>query len=167
MVSNGQNLPMQQYLPKNLSAIWNDVKDYLRIRKELFKLMALEKAFKIMADLVTNTLVLLSLLMAFLASAITLAFYLSYLLNSYTKGFGCATIFFTIVAFLISWKKSAVEKFIAGIAVKRYFEKHCEAQEEKEKLAAAAEEKEADDGDQEKPWQKYAAEQTDMNKHEA
>lgn len=166
MVSNGQYLPMQQYLPKNLSAIWNDVKDYLSIRKELFKLMALEKAFKLMADLVTNTLVVLSLLMAFLAAAITLAFYLSYLLNSYTKGFGCATIFFTLLACLILWKKSAVEKFIAGIAIRRYFEKHCEAEEEEEKLVAAAEEKQASDDDQEKPWQKYAAEQTDINKHE-
>ena len=125
---------MQQHLPKNLSAIWNDAKDYLSIRKELFKLMALEKVFKLMADLITNTIVVLFLLMAFLASAITLAFYLSYLLNSYTKGFGCATIFFTLVAFLIVWKKSAVEKFISGIAIRRYFEKHCEAQEEEEKL---------------------------------
>lgn len=156
---------MQQNLPKNLSAIWNDTKDYLSIRKELFKLMALEKAFKLMADLITNTIVVVFLLMAFLASAVTLAFYLSSLLNSYTKGFGCATVFFILVAFFISWKKSAFEKFICGIAIRRYFEKHCEAQEEKEAVAKA-EEKPASDFDQEKPWQKYAAEQTDINKHE-
>ncbi len=167
MVSNAQYRPMQQHLPKNLSTIWNDVKDYLRIRMELLKLLALEKAFKLMADLVTNTLVLLSLLMAFLASAITLAFYLSYLLNSYTKGFGCATIFFTLVACLILWKKSVVEKLIAGIAIKRYFEKHCEAQEEEEKSGATAEQEPASDPDQEKPWQTYAAEQTDTRKHES
>lgn len=126
---------MQQQIPKNLSALWNDVRDYLSIRREILKLTALEKAFKLMADLITNTTVVLSLLMAFLAAAITLAFYLSYLLNSYTKGFGCATIFFTLLACLILWKKLAVEKFIAGIAIRRYFEKHCEAEEEERAIA--------------------------------
>lgn len=130
---------MQQQAPKNLSTLWNDVKEYLSIRMELLKLTALEKAFKLMADLVTSTFVVLSLLMAFLVSAITLAFYLSYLLNSYTKGFGCAAIFFTLVACLILWKKNAVEKFISGIAIRRYFEKHCEALEDKEEKKAAAE----------------------------
>lgn len=155
---------MQQQIPKNLSALWNDVRDYLSIRREILKLTALEKAFKLMADLVTNTTVVLSLLMAFLAAAITLAFYLSYLLNSYTKGFGCATIFFTLLACLILWKKLAVEKFIAGIAIRRYFEKHCEAEEE-ERAIATAEKKKASQPDKVKPWQKYAADRT-CNKEE-
>lgn len=151
---------MQQQIPKNLNALWNDVKDYLSIRREILKLTALEKVFKLMADLVTNTAVVLSLLMAFLAAAITLAFYLSYLLNSYTRGFGCATIFFTLLACLILWKKLAVEKFIAGIAIRRYFEKHCEAEEEDEKSIAAAEKVPASHPNQAKPWQKYLAGKT-------
>lgn len=123
----------QQISYKTLSDLWNDAKDYVNIRMDTLKLTALEKLFKLAADLVTNTAVVFSLLMAFLSAAITLAFYLSYLLDSYTKGFGCATIFFILLACLILWQKLAVEKFIAGIAIKRYFEKHCEEEEEKEK----------------------------------
>lgn len=132
---------MQQVSTKSFSSLWNDLKDYINIRMDTLKLTTLEKVFKLMADLITNTLVVFSLLMAFLAAAITLAFYLSDLLDSYTKGFGCATIFFILVACLVLWKKLAFEKFVAGIAVKRYFEKHCEAIEEKEKKQSAEEEK--------------------------
>lgn len=67
---------------------------------------------------------MLCMLMAFLVAAVTLAFYFSYLLNSFTKGFGSAAIFFTFVALLVNWKKGAVERFTSGIAIRRYFAKH-------------------------------------------
>ncbi len=123
---------MKKDTPADFRALWSDIRDYFRIRLELLKLSAIEKGSKLAADLITNTIVLVCLLMAFLALAITLAFYLSELLNSYTKGFGCAAIFFTLLAFLLLWKKAAVEKSIAGIAIRRYFEKHCESQPEQE-----------------------------------
>lgn len=118
---------MDRKIP-NFASVWEGIKNYLNTRLELFKLIALKKASKLMADVITNTLVAFCLLMAFLASAVTLAFYLSQLLNSYTKGFGCAAIFFTILPFLLLWKKAAIERFIAGIAVRRYFVKHYEEQ---------------------------------------
>jgi|GEM_PF-3379678 len=117
---------MQKNRPKSLNVLWEDFKSYLDNRLELMKLTVLKKGSKLAADLVTNTLVLFCLLMAFLGSAITLAFYLSHLLGSYSRGFGCAALFFTLLALLISWKKNAFERFIAGLAIRRYFEKHCE-----------------------------------------
>lgn len=121
---------MNKNIPKNLSSLWIDVRTYLDTWLEFFKLKMLEKGSKIIADLVTNTVVLVCMLMAFLASAVTLAFYFSHLLDSYAKGFGCATIFFTLLAILILKKKSNVEKFIAGLTIRRYFEKHCEEVEQ-------------------------------------
>lgn len=63
------------------------------------------------------------------ASATTLAFYLSHFLDSYTRGFGYHTIFLIIIATMIFPKKGAVEKFIAGMAIMKYFEKHFENQQ--------------------------------------
>ncbi|MES2456295.1 MAG: phage holin family protein [Bacteroidota bacterium] len=123
---------MEKQTPADFSALWNDIREYFRIRLELLKLSAMEKGSKLAADLITNTIVLVFLLMAFLALAVTLAFFLSGLLNSYTKGFGCATLFFTLLACLMLWKKAAIEKIIAGIAIRRYFEKHCESLVENE-----------------------------------
>ncbi len=123
---------MEKDTPADFNALWCDVRNYFRIRLELLKLNVMERGFKLAADLITNTIVLLCLLMAFLALAITLAFYLSELVNSYTKGFGCAAIFFTLLACLMLWKKAVVEKFFTGVAIRRYFEKHCQSIHEQE-----------------------------------
>ncbi|MCD0490202.1 YihY/virulence factor BrkB family protein [Pedobacter sp. MC2016-14] len=124
---------MQHNQPKTLNAIWSDVQKYLNIRLELLKLVIVEKSSRLIADLITNTIVLFCMVLSFLVSAVTLAFYLSRILNSYTSGFGCAALFFTGLAFLVLWKKGALEKAVAGLAIRRYFEKHCEVQQEKEK----------------------------------
>lgn len=117
---------MNDQTPKGFKTILLDFKDYLGIRIELFRLVVIEKGAKLIADLFTNVIVLFCLTIAFLASMITLAFYLSDLLDSYVKGFGCATLFFMLLVCLVLWKKDAFEKIIAGLAIKRYFEKHCE-----------------------------------------
>lgn len=117
---------MNKNIPKNVNALWTDLKAFMNTWLELFKFKMLEKSSKIIADLVTNTILMLCVLMAFLASAVTLAFYFAHLLDSYTKGFGCAAIFFTLLAVLILKKKTGLEKFIAGLAIRRYFQKYCE-----------------------------------------
>lgn len=142
---------MSTTTPNNLSAIWDEAKEYLRIRTELIKLTAFEKGAKLTADLTSNILVVFCILMAFLASSVTLAFYLSYLLKSYALGFGCATIFFMLLAGLVRWKQLAVEKFIAGIAIKRYFEKHYEAEED-DGLNKCEDRHTNDNPKAEKPW---------------
>jgi len=124
---------MQTNIPKDFSAIWQDISTYFKIRIELLKLTAVEKGLKLAADLVTNTLVAFCLLMAFLASAVTLAFYLSHLLNTYTGGFGCSTVFFALLALVVNWKKAPIEKFVAGVVIRRYFAKHHETELEEEK----------------------------------
>jgi len=121
---------MQKIIPKDLTAIWSDIQSYFNIRFEMLKLTAIEKGSKLAADLITNTIVVITLLMAFLAGSVTLAFYFSALLKSYTLGFGCTAVFFTLSALLIGWKKLAIENFLAGLVIRRYFAKHCEAEAE-------------------------------------
>ncbi|MES2826919.1 MAG: phage holin family protein [Bacteroidota bacterium] len=116
---------MQEKSTKNISEIWAEAKIFLELKAEYYKLKVTEKGVKVFADLLTNTTVLFFSLIAFLAAAVTLAFYFSSLFASYTKGFGVAALFFlglAIVVFLI--KDKYIEKWIANIAIRRYFEKH-------------------------------------------
>lgn len=117
---------MNDQIPKGFKTIFSNFKDYLGIRIEFFRLIAIEKAAKLAADLLSNTIVLFCLIVAFMASAVTLAFYLSNLLHSYVKGFGFATLFFMILVGIMLWKKDALERIVAGVVIRRYFEKYCE-----------------------------------------
>lgn len=116
---------MQQKTTKSIPEIWSEVQVFLKLRLEYFKLKAFEKAARVIADLITNTLVIVFMVVAFLAGAITLAFYFSELFHSYTAGFGIAAVFFLLFAIVVLLTKDKyIEKWIANIAIKRYFAKH-------------------------------------------
>lgn len=115
----------------DLKTLWNQVKDYLELRVEHFRLGAVEKVSRLMADLVSSTMVIVFIMMAALSACVTLAFYLSEILGSYTKGFGCATLAFLLLAIIvIAIKDKYIEKWIANFTIRRYFEKHCDHEEE-------------------------------------
>ena len=116
---------MQQKTTKSIPEIWSEVQVFLKLRLEYFKLKAFEKAARVIADLITNTLVIVFMVVAFLAGAITLAFYFAELFHSYTAGFGIAAVFFLLFAIVVLFTKDKyIEKWIANIAIKRYFAKH-------------------------------------------
>ncbi|CAM4421820.1 YihY family inner membrane protein [Pedobacter westerhofensis] len=117
---------METKVPKDFTGLWANIQTYFRIQMKMRKLAAIEKGSKLAANLVTNTIVVLCLLMAFTAALVTLTFYLSHLLKSYTVGFGCATVLFTLLSLLICWKNAAVEQFITGVAIRGFFATHHE-----------------------------------------
>ncbi|WP_442589220.1 YihY/virulence factor BrkB family protein [Pedobacter sp. AW31-3R] len=127
---------MEKQQPNHLSALWADVKEYITIYLERAKLSAIERTARLVADLMTNTIMMLFLCIAFFASTITLAFYLSQLLGSYTAGFGCAVLFFTLTGYLLVWKKNAFESYIRNITIQRYFVKQHRQQEQDEEDSA-------------------------------
>jgi hypothetical protein len=121
---------MQEKSTRTLSEIWSESKLFLELRLEYYKLKALEKTAKVVADVITVTMVLIFALIAFLAGAVTLAFYFSSLFHSYTAGFGVAAIFFLLFAIVVLLTKDKyIEKWISNLAIKRYFAKHCEEDE--------------------------------------
>jgi uncharacterized membrane protein len=121
---------MQQKSTRTLSEIWSESKLFLELRLEYYKLKALEKTAKVVADVITVTMVLIFALIAFLAGAVTLAFYFSSLFHSYTAGFGVAAIFFLLFAIVVLLTKDKyIEKWISNLAIKRYFAKHCDEDE--------------------------------------
>ncbi|RZL52844.1 MAG: phage holin family protein [Pedobacter sp.] len=124
---------MQEKSTKTISEIWADVKTFLNIKLEYYKLTVFEKAAKVMADLITNSIVIIFFIVAFISGAVTLAFYFASLFDSYTAGFGVAAIFFLLLAIVVFLTKDKfIERWIANFAIKRYFEKHYEEDDEKD-----------------------------------
>jgi uncharacterized membrane protein len=122
---------MQQKSTRTISEIWSEAKLFLELRLEYYKLRAFEKTSRLVADAITSTVVMVFMLIAFLAGAVTLAFYFSSLFHSYTAGFGVAAIFFLLLAVIVLFTKAKyLEKWIANLAIKRYFAKHCIKEEE-------------------------------------
>jgi len=116
----------------DLKTLWNLVEDYAQIRLQLLRLKAVEQVAKIMADVISSITLVLCVLMAFLAGWVTLAFYLSEVFQSFSKGFGCVALFFVLIALIVVWTKDRLEKLIVNLIVKRYFDKHCEEGDEDE-----------------------------------
>lgn len=125
---------MQENKDKSIEDLVEDAKGFLEARVEYTRLYIVEKASKIFADLVTSTTVIVCFILAFLFGSVTLALYVSDLLGSYAGGFGCVSLFYILLAIIVYLTKDKyIEKAIINIAVRKYFDKLAD-KEEDEKL---------------------------------
>ncbi len=126
---------MQEKKEKGIEDIFEDAKGYLEARVEYTRLYLVEKVSKIFADLVTNTVVIVCFILAFLFGSVTLALFLSDVLGSYTRGFGCVSLIYILLAVAVYLTKDKyIEKAIINIAIRKYFNKLADKEEEDEKL---------------------------------
>ncbi|WP_423146553.1 phage holin family protein [Rubrolithibacter danxiaensis] len=99
------------------------IKEYIATRIELGRLSIMERVVMITANLITDTFVLIMSVLAFLFGSFTLGFFLSDLLDSYTKGFGILTLIYLLLALLMVFTKDKlVEKYLHNFMVKRIFQ---------------------------------------------
>jgi len=125
---------MQENKDKSIEDLVDDAKGFLEARVEYTRLYIVEKASKIFADLVTSTAVIVCFILAFLFGSVTLALYLSDLLGSYAGGFGCVSLFYILLAIIVYLTKDKyIEKAIINVAIRKYFDKLAD-KEEDEKL---------------------------------
>ena len=97
---------------------------YVDKRLEYIHLKSVEKGAKLVSDLVTNGMVLICFVIAFLLGTVTLALYLSDVFGSYTTGFGSVAVlylFLSIIVLLI--KDRVLERLIVNMFIKKYFDK--------------------------------------------
>ncbi|WP_029282114.1 hypothetical protein [Pedobacter sp. R20-19] len=126
---------MQENKEKGIEDIFDDAKGYLEAKVEYTRLYLVEKVSKIFADLVTNTAVIVCFILAFLFGSVTLALFLSDVLGSYTRGFGCVSLIYILLAVVVYLTKDKyIEKAIINIAIRKYFTKLADKEEEDEKL---------------------------------
>ncbi|WP_406824537.1 phage holin family protein [Pedobacter sp. KACC 23697] len=125
---------MQENKDKSIEDLVDDAKGFLEARVEYARLYIVEKASKIFADLVTSTAVIVCFILAFLFGSVTLALYVSDLLGSYAGGFGCVSLFYILLAIIVYLTKDKyIEKAIINVAIRKYFDKLAD-KEEDEKL---------------------------------
>jgi hypothetical protein len=124
---------MQENKEKSIEDLYEDAKSYLDTKVEYGRLYLVEKVSKIFADVITNALVIICFILAFLFATLTLALFLSDLLDSFTQGFGCVALFYLLLALIVYFTKDKfIEKAIINFTIKNYFNKLADKEEDDE-----------------------------------
>jgi len=120
---------------KGIEDLYEDARSYLDTRVEYTRLYLVEKISKIFADIVTNAVVAICFMLAFLFGTFTLALFLSDLLGSYTRGFGCVALIYVFLALIVYYtKEKYIEKAIINFTIRNYFNKLADKDEEDKKI---------------------------------
>jgi len=124
---------MEEHKEKDLEAIFLDAKEYIDTRIEYMRLSAIEKGAKIVADLITNAAVIFCFTLAFLFGTFTLALFLSEVLGSYTRGFGCVAGIYIVLAIIIYFiKDKFIEPGLINMFIRKYFDKVADKEDDDE-----------------------------------
>lgn len=122
---------MQENKEKNIEELIEDAKDYIDTRVEYTRLYMLERVSKIFADVVTNGVVIVCFVLAFLFGTVTLAYFLSDVLGTFTRGFGCVAFIYLALAIIVYYtKEKYIEKAIVNFTIRNYFNKLADKEEE-------------------------------------
>ncbi|WP_343530652.1 phage holin family protein [Pedobacter sp.] len=122
---------MEEKKEKNIEDLASDAKSYIDSRLEYIHLKSVEKGSKLFSDLITNTVVVVCFLLAFILGTVTLALYLADLFGSYVAGFGCVAgiyLFLSIIVFLT--KDKFIERILVNMFIKKYFDKIADKDDE-------------------------------------
>lgn len=126
---------MQENKEKSIEDLYEDAKKYIDTRVEYTRLYLVEKVAKVFADVVTNATVVFCFVLAFLFGTVTLALFLSDLLGSHTRGFGCVALIYLLLAIIVYYTKDKyIEKAIINFTIRNYFNKLADKDEEDEKI---------------------------------
>ncbi|MBE9600609.1 phage holin family protein [Pedobacter sp. MC2016-24] len=124
---------MEDNKEKDLKDLFDDAKSYLDTRVEYTRLYLVEQVSKIFADIVTNAAVIICFILAFLFGTFTLALFLSDVLGSYARGFGCVAVIYVLLALIVYYtKEKFIEKAIINFTIKNYFNKLVDKEEEED-----------------------------------
>ena len=124
---------MEENKEKDLKDLFDDAKSYLDTRVEYTRLYLVEQVSKIFADIVTNAAVIICFILAFLFGTFTLALFLSDVLGSYARGFGCVALIYVLLALIVYYtKEKFIEKAIINFTIRNYFNKLADKEEEED-----------------------------------
>ena len=99
--------------------IIDQLKEYVETRIKIAKLKAVDGSTSVIAAIVADVAIVLSLLLVFIFGTTTLGFYLSDLFDSFWKGFGCITLLYLIVAIVLKVKSPIIQKTIASRLIEK------------------------------------------------
>jgi hypothetical protein len=104
--------------------ISNDVKTYAKLRFELLKLNTYEQSSRVIAFLSYGLLLSALILIVIFLVHLTLGFFISHWLGSYTLGFGIITILYLIQVIVVFLNKDRIKQMVANNIIKapNYYE---------------------------------------------
>ena len=121
---------MEDKKEKDIEDLLLDAKAYVETRIEYTKLSMVEKGSKIFADLITNAAVIICFVLAFLFASFTLALYLSEVLGSHVRGFGCVAGIYLLLSIIVFLTKDKyIEKLLVNLFIRKYFDKVADKEE--------------------------------------
>lgn len=101
--------------------IIEQLKQYLETKIKLLKYEGIDKASAIIADIVTDIVLIIIGLVAFIFFSVTLALFAGYLLKSYWMGFGCVTLLYVLILFSGHLLKVSLQNMFIRIFIKKMF----------------------------------------------
>lgn len=101
--------------------IIEQLKQYLETKIKLLKYEGIDKASGIIADIVTDIVLIIIGLVAFIFFSVTLALFAGYLLKSYWMGFGCVTLLYVLILFSGHLLKVSLQNMFIRIFIKKMF----------------------------------------------
>ncbi|KHJ38300.1 hypothetical protein PBAC_15030 [Pedobacter glucosidilyticus] len=100
------------------------IKEHLNTRMKLAKLSLVEKGVLLFANLITDGLVIIFIVLAFLFVSLAFGFYLSELLGNSYGGFFLVSLFYFLMAVIVyATKDKYLEKPIINNMIKKIFKK--------------------------------------------
>lgn len=122
---------MEEQKEKTIEELVSDAKSYVDARLDYVHLKSVEKGSKLFADLITNTVVVVCFLLAFLLGTITLALYLAEVFGSLVAGFGAIAGIYLILSIIVFLTKdNVIEKILVNMFIRKYFNKIADKDDE-------------------------------------
>jgi hypothetical protein len=98
------------------------IKEYISTRIEIIKLTAIERVSTVLPALITSTVLILLIVLAWVFGSVTLALYIGDQLDSITKGFGVVTFLYVVFGLIIYFIRGSVERKLTDRFVKGIFQ---------------------------------------------
>jgi len=122
---------MEENKEKTIEELVSDAKSYVDTRLDYIHLKSVEKGSKLFADLITNTVVVVCFLLAFLLGTVTLALYLAEVFGSLVAGFGSVAGVYLLISIIVFFTKdNIIEKILVNMFIRKYFNKIADKDDE-------------------------------------
>lgn len=101
--------------------IIEQVQEYVETWAKLLKLEVMDRTTSVFAGIITDMLIIITLVLTFLFASFTLALYLAQALSSSWKGFGSVALIYMIIALAVILSKKAFQRPLINILVRKFF----------------------------------------------
>jgi hypothetical protein len=98
-----------------------ELKEYIETQVKLLKYEAIDKGSAFIADIIADIVQVVFILFAVIFASLTLAFFLSDVLNSLWMGFGAVLLLYILALLMIRIFKKGFEKPIINAIVRKFF----------------------------------------------